>query len=137
MPYIVHTSPYSVSTTIEKLQASLHAKQTTIFILVDHSGEARQAKLDLPDEQLLIFGDPKIGTYLMQENPAIGFDLPLKILVWQDSKGITQIAYTNPLILKERYHIEKNAGILEKMAQGLSQLINTITQKEKNLEVNK
>ncbi|WP_068469241.1 DUF302 domain-containing protein [Candidatus Protochlamydia phocaeensis] len=125
-PFSVHWSPYSVAETVQHLDAALRAKGTPVFALIDHSGEASRVGLSLADEKLLIFGDPKVGTFLMQENPAIGFDLPLKVLVWKDASGSTQIAYTDPSVLKDRYHIEKNKEILEKMAHALSSLINEV-----------
>jgi len=129
--YIVQESLYSVPTTVGKIQTFLNGKEIQIFAVIDHSGEAKKAHLVLEDEQLLVFGDPKVGTYLMQENPAIGLDLPLKILVWKDAKGLTQVAYLNPLVFKERYHIEKNSSILDKMAQSLDHLVQTVTQPPK------
>lgn len=121
---IVQTSPYSPEKTLENVKAVLQAKGITLFALIDHSAEAQKGGLELRYEQLLIFGDPKTGTYLMQENPAIGIELPLKILIWQTSEGITQIGYKDPLLLAKSYGIKKNIEILEKIGQGLSQLIN-------------
>jgi uncharacterized protein (DUF302 family) len=117
------TSSYSPSETVEKIKQTLKAKGITLFTLVDHSGEAHKVSLELNFEQLLIFGDPKTGTLLMQENPAIGIELPLKILVWQDADGKTQVSYIDPNSLKEDYGIKKNAEILTKLSGALSQII--------------
>lgn len=126
-PFIVHESPYSVPETVKKFETLLDAKGTHIFAVIDHSGEASKAGLNLPDEKLIIFGDPKVGTFLMQENPAIGFDLPLKVLIWKDKEGNTQVAYTNLEVLKDQYHIEKNKELLEKMTKALSNLVGEAT----------
>jgi beta-galactosidase len=120
---IITASPYDVDTTVKKLEAALQEKGIGLFALVDHSTGAKKAGLTLNDEKLLIFGDPKIGTYLMQENPEIGIELPLKILVWKDQNGKTQIAYQDPLILQDQYGIVKNAEILKKMQGGLARLV--------------
>jgi uncharacterized protein (DUF302 family) len=120
---IIHSSPHSPSELLEKLKKIFQAKSITLFALIDHSGEAHKAGLELQIEQLLIFGDPKTGTFLMQENPAIGIELPLKILLWQTPEGKTQIAYKDPNYLAEVYGIKKNAGILKKMKEALDTLI--------------
>lgn len=123
---IIHSSPLSAPQILENLKRIFQAKNITLFALIDHSGEAHRASLDLPYEQLLIFGDPKTGTFLMQENPAIGIELPLKILLWQDSEGVTQIAYKDPTYLAQVYGIKKNAGILQKMQDALATLIDNV-----------
>lgn len=123
---IIHSSPHPPSQILENLKTVFQAKEITIFALIDHSGEAQRAGLDLRYEQLLIFGDPKTGTFLMQENPAIGIELPLKILLWQDSDGVTQIAYKDPNYLAETYGIKKNVAILKKMKEALTALIDYV-----------
>lgn len=125
-PLIVHSSAHPPLHILENLKRIFQAKGITLFALIDHSGEAKRAGLDLHYEQLLIFGDPKTGTFLMQENPAIGIELPLKILLWQDSKGVTQVAYKEPGYLAEIYQIKKNAGILQKMKEALATLISGV-----------
>ncbi len=80
------------------------AKAIKVFAVIDHSGEARQAGLDLPDTKVVIVGNPKAGTPVMQSTPLAALDLPLKILVWDD-KGQTTIAYTSPGVLVSRYGI--------------------------------
>lgn len=122
-PLIIQTSPHSPDKTIENVKKILQVKGITLFALIDHSSEAQKAGLELPYERLLIFGDPKAGTYLMQENPAIGIELPLKILVWQSPDGITKIGYKEPLLLAESYGIKKNIEFLKKISEGLSGLI--------------
>jgi uncharacterized protein (DUF302 family) len=125
-PLIIHSSHFSPAQILSNLQKLFQAKGITIFAIIDHSRQAHKAGLDLPEEQLVIFGDPKTGTYLMQENPAIGIELPLKILLWQDSQGVTHIAYKDPQSLAEAYGIKKNAAILEKMKKALDAMIEQI-----------
>lgn len=123
---VVHTSPYSVSETVEKLKKLLKEKNLTLFAFVDHSEEAHRVNLELQEEKLLIFGDPKVGTFLMQENPAIGIELPLKILIWKNQKGQTQIAYLDPIDLTTRYKMVKNQEIIKKMSKSLALLVNDV-----------
>lgn len=120
---IVTTGPYDVATTVKKLESILQAKGVGLFGMVDHSTGAEKAGLKLNEEKLLIFGDPKTGTFLMQENPQIGIELPLKILVWSDQNGKTQIAYKDPLLLQEQYGIVTHAEILKKMHDGLASIV--------------
>ncbi len=123
---VVHSSQRPPGEVLEKLRKVFQVKGITLFALIDHSGEADRVGLDLHYEQLVIFGDPKTGTLLMQENPAVGIELPLKILLWQDNDGVTKIAYKDPLLLAELYGIKKNANILQKMREALAALIDTV-----------
>jgi uncharacterized protein (DUF302 family) len=75
-----------------------------IFAIVDHSGEAKRHGLDLRDTKVVLFGSPTAGTPVMQESPLAALDLPLKVLVWDDS-GRTTISYTDPDTLAERHHL--------------------------------
>jgi uncharacterized protein (DUF302 family) len=87
-------SNHSVNRTVEKLKEILEAKGVTIFALVDHSGEAEKAGLNMPPTKLLIFGSPKAGTPVMLAAPSIAIDLPLKILIWEDSQGKAWVPIT-------------------------------------------
>jgi hypothetical protein len=73
--------------TVASLQALLHAKGVTLFALIDHSGEAAKVGMQMPNTKLLIFGNPKGGTPLLQAAPSSAIDLPLKILVAEDGQG--------------------------------------------------
>src|SRR6516165_5003637 len=79
-------SHHSVDQTVDKLKAILQSKGVTLFALIDHSGEAEKAGLKMPPTKLLIFGNPKGGTPLMLASPSVAIDLPLKILVAEDSQ---------------------------------------------------
>src|ERR1700685_1018852 len=89
-------SAHTVAATIERLEALLKARGVMVFARIDFSGDAARAGLTLRPQQLLIFGNPKAGTPLMQAEPAAGLDLPLKALVWQDADARTWIAYNDP-----------------------------------------
>jgi uncharacterized protein (DUF302 family) len=96
-------SHHSVDETVDKLKTILKSKGVTVFALVDHSGEAEKVGLKMPPTKLLIFGNPKGGTPLMLAAPSAALDLPLKILVAEDSDGKVWVPYNSPQYLKERH----------------------------------
>jgi len=113
-------SNHSVDQTVEKLKTILQAKGVTLFALVDHSGEAAKAGMKMPNTKLLIFGSPKAGTPLMLAAPSVAIDLPLKILVWEDSHGRAWVSYNSPEYLKERHGLPQellqNIAVVETLA---------------------
>jgi uncharacterized protein (DUF302 family) len=113
-------SNHSVDEVVEKLKGILSAKSVTLFALVDHSGEAAKAGMTMPPTKLLIFGSPKAGTPLMLASPSIAIDLPLKILVWEDSDGKTWVSYNAPDYLRERHGVPQelmqNIAVIEVLA---------------------
>jgi uncharacterized protein (DUF302 family) len=100
------TSHHSVSATLERLESLLKERGVAIFARIDFSGDAARAGLTMRPEQMLIFGNPKAGTPLMQSVPEAGLDLPLKALVWQDAEGETQIAYNDPRYIIRRHGLD-------------------------------
>lgn len=111
---------HSVDETAEKLQAILRAKGIALFALVDHSGEAAKVGMKMRPTKLLIFGNPKAGTPLMQASPSIAIDLPLKILIWEDAAGKVWVSYNSSTYLRERHHLpeelERNIAVVETLA---------------------
>jgi uncharacterized protein (DUF302 family) len=101
-------SHHSLDETVAKLGAILKSKDVTLFALVDHSGEAEKVGLKMPPTKLLIFGNPKGGTPLMLAAPSAAIDLPLKILVAEDSQGKVWISYNSPEYLKERHGLPQD-----------------------------
>jgi len=101
-------SRHSVDETVDNLNAILKSKGVTLFALVDHSGEAEKAGLKMPPTKLLIFGNPKGGTPLMLAAPSVAIDLPLKILVAEDSQGTVWISYNSAEYLKERHGLPQD-----------------------------
>src|SRR6202162_2870610 len=96
-------SHQSVDQTVQKLEAILQAKGVKLFALIDHSGEAEKAGMQMPPTKLLIFGNPKAGTPLMIAAPSIAIDLPLKVLVWEDLDGKVWMSYNSPTYLQARH----------------------------------
>jgi uncharacterized protein (DUF302 family)/uncharacterized membrane protein YidH (DUF202 family) len=113
-------SNHSVDQTVEKLKGLLNEKGVTLFALVDHSGEAEKVGMKMPPTKLLIFGSPKAGTPLMLAVPSIAIDLPLKVLVWEDSSGKVWISYNSPAYLQKRHNVPdelmQNIAIVETLA---------------------
>ena len=100
------SSQHSVSATLERLETLLKERGVMVFARIDFSGDAARAGLTLRPEQMLIFGNPKAGTPLMQSVPAAGLDLPLKALIWEDAEGRTQVAYNDPAYIIRRHGLD-------------------------------
>src|SRR5271157_146951 len=113
-------SNHSVDQTLEKLKGILQAKGVTLFALVDHSGEAEKAGMKMRPTKLLIFGNPKAGTPLMLAAPSIAIDLPLKVLIWEDSQGKVWGSYNSAAYLQERHGVPpellQNIAVVETLA---------------------
>jgi uncharacterized protein (DUF302 family) len=113
-------SNHSVDETVERVKSILQSKGITLFVLIDHSGEAEKVGLKMPPTKLLIFGSPKAGTPLMPAAPSIAIDLPLKILVWQDGQGKVWLSYNSPEYLRERHRLPAellpNIAVVETLA---------------------
>jgi uncharacterized protein (DUF302 family)/uncharacterized membrane protein YidH (DUF202 family) len=113
-------SHQSVDRTVEKLEQALQAKGVKLFALVDHSGEAEKAGMQMPPTKLLIFGNPKAGTPLMIASPSIAIDLPIKILVWEDAGGKVWVSYNAPAYLQARHGLPAdlvpNIAVVEALA---------------------
>jgi len=113
-------SHHSVDETVDKLKAILQSKGVTLFALIDHSGEAEKVGLKMPPTKLLIFGNPRGGTPLMLAAPSVAIDLPLKILVAEDSQGKVWISYNSAEYLKERHDLPQNLVPNIAVVQGLA-----------------
>jgi uncharacterized protein (DUF302 family) len=96
-------SHHSVAHTAERIEALLKERGIQIFAQIDFTADASKAGLTMRPELLLIFGNPQSGTPLMQSQPAVGLDLPLKALVWEDADGHVTIAYNEPQYVLQRH----------------------------------
>ena len=123
---IAITSPHGVDETVDRLIAALERRSITVFARIDHAGAAREVGLQLADEELVIFGDPRAGTLLMQTDPGVGLELPLKVLVW-DADGVTTIGYRPPTELAEAHAIANRAEVLERMQALLETIVGEAT----------
>src|SRR5579872_6229079 len=113
-------SNHSVDQTVEKLTGILAAKGVALFALIDHSGEAEKVGMRMRPTKLLIFGNPKAGTPLMQAAPSSAIDLPLKILIWEDGQSKVWISYNSPQYLQKRHGFSPellgNIAVVETLA---------------------
>ena len=115
-------SNHSVEQTIERLKRVLQSNGVNLFAVVDHSGEAEKVGMKMRPTKLLIFGSPKAGTPLMLAAPSIAIDLPLKILVWEDSQGKVWVSYNSP------DYLEKRHGLPERLLQNIA-VVETVAAK--------
>ena len=113
-------SNHTVDQTVEKLEAILQSKGVKLFAVIDHSGEAEKAGMQMRPTKLLIFGNPKAGTPLMVASPGIAIDLPLKILVAEDSNGKVQVFWNSVAYLQARHNLPaelvQNIAVVEALA---------------------
>ncbi len=97
------SSTFGVRQTMDRLETDIKAKSLTVFVRIDHAAGAAEAGLPLRPTELLIFGAAKAGTPLMQAQPTIGIDLPLKALVYEDQAGRVWLSYNDPRWLVQRH----------------------------------
>jgi uncharacterized protein (DUF302 family) len=98
-------SKYSAKETLDRLEAELKAKSITVFARIDHGAGAAAVAMPLRPTEVLIFGNPRAGTPLMQSRQTIGIDLPLKVLAWQDAEGRVWLTYNDPGWLAQRHRL--------------------------------
>ncbi len=96
-------SPYGVTETIDRVAQVAEAKGFTLVARVDHAAAASKVDMTLAPTELLIFGNPKGGTPLMQCQQVLGLELPLKVLAWEQASGEVLLSYNNPQFLATRY----------------------------------
>jgi uncharacterized protein (DUF302 family) len=112
-------SKHSVGDTIDRLETILKSKAMTVFARINHAAEAKAVGLEMRPTELLIFGDPRAGTVLMNECPVLAIDLPLKVLAWEDENGQVWLAYNSPQYLQKRHGLEETpfqaiGGLIDK-----------------------
>jgi uncharacterized protein (DUF302 family) len=119
---IIKESIHGVNESIEKLKTLVTQKGFVVFDVIDHTQNAKDVNMSIEQSKVLIFGNPKGGTALMQENILVGLDLPLRVLVFQDKEGKTQMAYRNGTWIKNTYSL-KNDALITKVNGGLDMLV--------------
>lgn len=122
-------SPYGVSETVDRLEKVVRDKGFTIFTRVDHAKGAAGVGLEIRPTELLIFGNPKTGTLLMQSNQTAAIDLPMKYLVWQDDDGKVQVGWNDPAWMASRHGIADRAALVQKMTGALKKFATVATTK--------
>lgn len=117
-------SPHSVSKTIDRLQTALESKGITIVVRWKHSEKAAAAGIEMRPTELLVFGNPKLGSHLMTSQQSVGIDLPMKALAWEDADGQVWLAYNDPAYLAKRHGITDRPEIVAKMTKALNGMTN-------------
>jgi uncharacterized protein (DUF302 family) len=125
---IVKRSSHTVSDTLDRLSDVLKTRGISVVARVDHAGAAAKSGMSLRPTAVLIFGNPKLGTPLMQANQKVGLDLPMKVLVWQDESNQVWLAYAKPERLKADYGLEGQDATLRQMADALNNLTDAAVQ---------
>ena len=108
--------------TVGSLLAAIERRGLTVFARIDHAAAAREAGLELAEEEVVLFGSPRAGTPLMLSDRRIGIELPLRILVWRDGTE-TLLAYSDPRDLSDEYDVAEHRSTLEQMTKLLEELV--------------
>jgi uncharacterized protein (DUF302 family) len=127
---ITVASSFGPEETADRLESEITARGMTVFARVDHAAGAAQAGMPLRPTELLIFGNAKGGTPLMQSDQAVGIDLPLKALVWEDANGKTWLAYNDPKWISQRHGLGADADrVVATLATTLAVLAKAATER--------
>lgn len=124
---VIVQSAYSVDETANRLQSALQAGGLMVVARVDHAANAQRVGKALRPTQLLIFGNPQVGTELLQAVQTVGIDLPQKLLVWEDEAGQVHVAYNDPGYLAQRHGIVGEDQTLTMIAGALNRLVTGAT----------
>jgi uncharacterized protein (DUF302 family) len=118
---VVHVeSNYDVKTTADRLEKALTEKGMTVFNRIDHAGGAEGVGIELRPTELIIFGNPKVGSPLMKCSQSAAIDLPQKALIWEGTDGKTHITYNDPTYIKERHAVTGCDEVLQKINKALA-----------------
>ena len=118
---IVKRSAFGYRVTVGRLSEAIERRGLTVFARINHAAAARGVGLELADEEVVVFGNPRAGTPLMQSDPQIGIELPLRILVWAGADGVS-LGYRDPCELAADYDVGQHQPTLEQMATLLAEL---------------
>ncbi len=119
---VTSRSRFDVATTVKMLTTALQRRDITLFATIDHGAGARSVGMDLSDEVVLVFGNPAAGTPLMQTDPRVGIDLPLRILVWSED-GATHVAFRDPRAMTGEFSLAGRTETLDKLRGVLDGLV--------------
>ena len=120
---LVHkVSPHPVNVTIDRLVAAAEGAGATIFARIDHAAGASKVDMELRPTELLIFGNPKLGTPAMLDGQTAGLDLPLRVLAHADGEGVVHVTYHAPTTLAETHGLPADAEYIAMMTGALDKL---------------
>ena len=120
-------SSHGVKATADRLENTLKQKGMTVFIRINHAEGAQKVGKKLRPTELVVFGNPKVGTPLMQCSQSTAIDLPQKALIWEDEKGQVWLSYNDPNYLVERHGITGCAEVIKKIEKALSNFAKAAT----------
>jgi uncharacterized protein (DUF302 family) len=123
---VVKPSPHPVAETMDRIERAVKERALVVVARVDHAAAAQKAGLTLRPTELLIFGNPKAGTPLMQAVQSIGIDLPLKVLAWEDDKGKVWLAYNDPAWLATRHRVGERTEVVRAIRAALDALTDSV-----------
>lgn len=124
---ITRKSNYGVKETIDRLEAALKKKGITVAMRWSHSDKAEKVGIKVRPTELLIFGNPKLGSNMFTANQTAGLDFPMKALAWQDDKGQVWYTYNDPIYLAKRHGINDRDKVLSKMSKALAKFSSVAT----------
>jgi uncharacterized protein (DUF302 family) len=122
-------SSFGVKETGDRFERVLKEKGMTIFNRIKHSEAAKKVGVELRETELIIFGNPKVGSPLMKCQQSVAIDLPQKALIWKDSEGKTWISYNNPRYIKKRHNISNCVEVISKIEKALAGIAKAATTK--------
>jgi uncharacterized protein (DUF302 family) len=122
-------SDFDVNTTADRLLGALTSKGMTVFDVIDHTAGAEKAGLKLRPTKLVIFGNPKVGTPLMQCSQSMAIDLPQKALIMADEKGQVWLSYNDPVYLAKRHGMKNCDAAVTKVVNALANFAKAATSK--------
>ncbi len=117
---ITVSSPYAVDESLDRIEAAARSKGMVIFLRLDQRREAEKVGLTLRPTQILLFGNPKAGTVLMNASVTVALDLPLKALAWEDDNGKVWVSFDSPDYLRERHQLSED---MLKLVAGVKDLV--------------
>ncbi len=124
---IIKPSPHDVARTVDRLEAAVKSRGAAVVAKVDHAAAAQANGLSLRPTVLVVFGNPKLGTPLMQSQQTAGLDLPLRVLIWQDAGGTTQVGYTPVAAIASRHGVSDRNDAVERIAGALAAIVSEAT----------
>ncbi|VDH05316.1 DUF302 domain-containing protein [Bergeyella zoohelcum] len=124
---VIHiTSKNDFNTTVNLLYQTLEEKELTVFADFDHQHNAKEVGLTMPRSRVIVFGNPKVGTFLMKENPSVALELPLKIAIVEDENAEVSVVFTSISSWKKKYNI-KDKNLLSKIQAAIDAIAKRIT----------
>ena len=124
---ITKKSQFGPGETLDRLEAVLEKKGITIFARISHTRGAEGVGIELRPTELLIFGNPKLGSHFFTSRQTAGIDLPMKALAWEDANGQVWLTYNDPQYIAGRHGIDDREAIVQKMTGALDSLTNAAT----------